>query len=270
MLRSSLDSQCLHSLRLSSTMADEDIHNGGEGDEANPNPLMEPIYQGDIVDTVIRMDPRDIQAIIQAMEKKTTSVADQQASSSQYLFKREGFGRQFDFNSTLIKKLTPLLPIEEARSVIAEIVQSLTVRNETLKIADSHPQVFQFLDMKSKSESLKAMDPKLSEFVESIKKKEQDDARKRKAPSQYTPFHRRDSAWRPVSLSSRMPTEFASTSRPSYSMRRTYSYARPQPSPYRSSRNYRSYYEEAENRRKSSCNLCGREGHWQQECPQNK
>ncbi|VDP43606.1 unnamed protein product [Heligmosomoides polygyrus] len=110
-----------------------------EKDETNPNPLMEPIYQGDIVDTVIRMDPRDIQAIIQAMEKKTTSVADQQALSSQW-------------------------------SVIAEIVQSLTVRNETVNIADYHPQAFQFLDMKSKSESLKAMDLKLSEFVKSVKK----------------------------------------------------------------------------------------------------
>ncbi|CAJ0608350.1 unnamed protein product [Cylicocyclus nassatus] len=77
---------------------------------------------------------------------------------------------------------------EGVGSIIASVVQDLTVRNETLKIADEHPGVFQFLDNKSKSDLLKVTDPRLSEFLEAVKPKEESTTRKRKLGQPAAPF----------------------------------------------------------------------------------
>ncbi|KAK5974661.1 hypothetical protein GCK32_011462 [Trichostrongylus colubriformis] len=105
--------------------------------------------QEDITDTVIRLDPRDLHTVIQRVKADATSTS--QSPSARHSFKREGFGRQFDFNNTIIKKLSQLQNIEGVTVIISEVIQDLVVRNETLKIADSHLQVFQFLDIKSKA-----------------------------------------------------------------------------------------------------------------------
>ncbi|PIO60977.1 reverse transcriptase [Teladorsagia circumcincta] len=113
----------------------------------------------DVFDAVIRLDPRDLNAIIQAVKADTPSTS--KLPSTTCSFKREGFGRQFDFNNDVIQKLTPLQSIEGVTATVSDVIQDLTVRNETLKIADSYPQVFNFLDIKKKSEALKTMDSKL-------------------------------------------------------------------------------------------------------------
>ncbi|VDP05224.1 unnamed protein product [Heligmosomoides polygyrus] len=162
----------------------------------------------EIVETnVIRLDPRDLNSIIQAV--KADAPSSSQQTSAAYSFKREGFGRQYEFNSSLVRKLSNVHGTEDIETVIPEVIQELNVRNGTLKIADSHPQVFQFLNIKSKSESLKSMDPRLSEFMESIKKRE-DDGKKRKSSTLPMPFRRQETAWRPVSFSRRSSTDFSS------------------------------------------------------------
>ncbi|VDP06512.1 unnamed protein product [Heligmosomoides polygyrus] len=96
----------------------------------------------EIVETnVIRLDPRDLNSIIQAV--KADAPSSSQQTSAAYSLKREGFGRQYEFNSSLVRKLSNVHGTEDIETVIPEVIQELNVRNETLKIADSHPQVFQ-------------------------------------------------------------------------------------------------------------------------------
>ncbi|VDO20880.1 unnamed protein product [Heligmosomoides polygyrus] len=67
---------------------------------------------------VIILDPRDLNSIIQAVKADTPSSSRQ--TSAAYLFKREGFGRQYEFNSspvrnvfrtyTVVKTSRPLYP----------------------------------------------------------------------------------------------------------------------------------------------------------------
>ncbi|KAK6042084.1 reverse transcriptase [Cooperia oncophora] len=166
---------------------------------------------------LIRLDPRDIQSIIEAVKADTPSTS--QAPTTTHSFKREGFGRQFDFNSAIIRKLASLPKSTESNAIITEVIQDLTVRNETLKIADSHPQVFQFLDSKTKSDSLKSMDPRLSEFMDSVRKKEQESRKRKSSP---TPFRGRETAWRPVSFVSRPPNNFTPSWDKSSSDRKPY------------------------------------------------
>ncbi|EYC05339.1 hypothetical protein Y032_0082g1528 [Ancylostoma ceylanicum] len=156
----------------------------------NPNQPPEAAFQEEVMESNIRLDPRDLQMIIQAV-KSEPSHASHPCSSKAPTFKRKCFARQHEFDSSVIRKLYPLLDFEGVVIVISEVIRDLEVRNETLAIADSHPQVFEFLDVKEKSESLKATDLRLGEFVESVKKKEQEASRKRKAPPPQQPFRRR-------------------------------------------------------------------------------
>ncbi|VDP17766.1 unnamed protein product [Heligmosomoides polygyrus] len=98
---------------------------------------------------VIRLDPRDLNSVIQAVKADASSSSQQ--TSAAYSFKREGFGRQYELNSSLVRKLSNVHGTEDIETAIPEVIQELNVRNETLKIADSNPQVFQFLDIKTKS-----------------------------------------------------------------------------------------------------------------------
>ncbi|KAK6036610.1 reverse transcriptase [Cooperia oncophora] len=148
---------------------------------------------------------------------------------------------QYEFNNTIISKLSSLQNVQECSTVISDVIQDLAVRNETLIIADSHPQVFQFLDSKIKSDSLKSMDPRLSEFMESIRKKEQEGSRKRKSSSPQ-PFRGKEAAWRPASFARRPPTSY--WSRP-YADRRPYSYAGRDIPPTRSTREFPRKIEES-------------------------
>uniref|UniRef100_A0A183GCH2 Reverse transcriptase domain-containing protein n=1 Tax=Heligmosomoides polygyrus TaxID=6339 RepID=A0A183GCH2_HELPZ len=75
-------------------------------------------------------------------------------------------------------------------TVVTDIVHDLNVRNDTLKIADEHPEVFQYLETKSKADSLQSTDPKLSEFVDSIKKRDEEQTKKRMIAATFQPFVR--------------------------------------------------------------------------------
>ncbi|WKX97263.1 hypothetical protein Q1695_013152 [Nippostrongylus brasiliensis] len=246
----------------------------GDDPIEGPSPVLHtgPVSHEEVVESnLIRLDPRDLHSIIQAVKTEAPS-SSQSDSSSSFSFKREGFGRQFDFNLSLIRKLSNVRDTEDCFAVNSEVAQLLTVRNATLKIADSHPGVFQFLDDKAKSESLKTTDPGLSEFMESIKKTEREESRKRKPSSVSMPFRKRETTWRPVSVERRAPVSFSSSWGRPYDGRRSFDFpGREYPSfPPRGPRDYRESYKEMQNRRKSSCNLCGREGHWVKDCPQNK
>ncbi|CAJ0597675.1 unnamed protein product [Cylicocyclus nassatus] len=125
----------------------------------------------------IRLDRRDLRSTLDAIRSENQFPSTPSAPT----FKREGYARQHDFNLSIVRKLVPLQDCQEVGAVISSVIQDLTVRNETLKIADGHPGVFQFLDNKNKSESLRVTDPRLSEFLESVKPKEESTSRKRKA-----------------------------------------------------------------------------------------
>ncbi|VDP08032.1 unnamed protein product [Heligmosomoides polygyrus] len=92
-------------------------------------------------------------------------------SSPTPVFKRQGYAKQYDFKMSLIRKLIPLQSFEEINTVVTDMAHDLNVRNETLKIADEHSEAFQYLETKSKGDSLRSTDPKLSEFMDSIKKR---------------------------------------------------------------------------------------------------
>ncbi|EYB84154.1 hypothetical protein Y032_0322g2444 [Ancylostoma ceylanicum] len=238
------------------------------------------IYQEEVLsDNAIRLDPRDLQRIVDAVRSDAIPQS-QPSSSSAPMFKREGYARQHDFNLSIIRKLVPLQNYEGIGFVISNVIQDLTDRNETLKIADNHPEVFQFLDNKNKSELLKTTDPRLSEFLETIKKKDEDTSRERKLPPPSAPFRKREAAWPPASLMFQNSFEAQQQGIPfdprqqyglqpyiDYSRRNQY--RRRDPSPARRFPDSRSYYRE-QDRRKSLCKACGQEGHWWRECPKNK
>ncbi|KAK6039443.1 hypothetical protein COOONC_23052 [Cooperia oncophora] len=100
-------------------------------------------------DAAIRLDPRDIRSIIDAIRTETLQPA---TPSAKPVFKREGYAKQFEFNSSILRKLIPLQSStsHEIATTITQVIQDLNTRNETLVIADEHPEVFQFLDHKSK------------------------------------------------------------------------------------------------------------------------
>ncbi|RCN42513.1 zinc knuckle [Ancylostoma caninum] len=251
-----------------------------EEDHQHQDEAPDAIYQEEVVsDNAIRLDPRDLQRIVDAVRSDAIPQSSQPSSSSAPVFKREGYARQYDFNLSLIRKLVPLQNYEGIGFVISSVIQDLTVRNETLKIADNHPEVFQFLDNKNKSELLKTTDPRLSEFLETIKKKDDETTRKRKMPPTSAPFRKREAAWPPASLMFQNSFEaqqgFPFDPRQQYGFQpysdnsRRSQFRRRDPSPARRFSDSRSYYRE-QDRRKSLCKACGQEGHWWRDCPKSK
>ncbi|VDP07875.1 unnamed protein product [Heligmosomoides polygyrus] len=230
----------------------------------------EAIREGMADNHVVRLDSRDLDFIIQCVK------ADQvpkQSSSDVPPFKREGYRRQYSFNAALVNKLSSVLHIEGSNDVIEEVIQELKVRNETLVIADNHPQVFQFLDLEEKADTLKDMDPRLSKFLDIIKKRDEEVPKKKKPSTQIQPFPAREAAWHTAS-----PYSSFSMSRTGYAPqpeRRGFPYSRREESPTRKSSRFESYkpYRGADfkdYRRKSQWRSCGREGHWAYDCPQRK
>ncbi|EYC02672.1 hypothetical protein Y032_0098g3065 [Ancylostoma ceylanicum] len=247
--------------------------------EEAPEPVRE-----EIVDNGLRLDPRDLQMIVEAVRSETVQ-SSQPCSSSTPVFKREGFARQYEFNTSIIRKLVPLQGYEGIGFVITDIIQELNSRNETLKIADTHPEVFQFLVNKNKSDLLKITDPRLSEFLETIKKKDEDGGRKRKAPMASQPFPKREAAWPPASLfpqgsyAGQQSTSFEDRSWQKYGYQQSWpgsefqhrtvrpQYQRRDASPIRRFSESRHREQRDYERKKSQCKYCGREGHWWRECP---
>ncbi|VDP52705.1 unnamed protein product [Heligmosomoides polygyrus] len=143
------------------------------------------------------LDPKDIQIIVDSVTEQNQ--ARQSSSSLAPVFKREGYAKQYEFNASIIRKLLPLQEYQEISLIVSDAIHDLQTRNETLKIVDDHPEVFQFLENKSKAETLKTMDPKLGEFMETLKKKDEEDSRKRKISTSGQPFRKRGAAWPPAS-----------------------------------------------------------------------
>ncbi|KAK5972375.1 hypothetical protein GCK32_001419 [Trichostrongylus colubriformis] len=117
-------------------------------------------------------------------------------------FVRRGYGSQYEFNTSLLQKLSRLNRAgmrKEDDEIIQATVEMISVRNETLKIADKHPRVFSFVEGKKQAEAVKSSDPFLSESLEQVQKEERRIKKKRSLspvpPSR--PFPGRESAWRP-------------------------------------------------------------------------
>ncbi|KAK6033401.1 hypothetical protein OSTOST_00402 [Ostertagia ostertagi] len=144
----------------------------------------------------------DIAAIIAAIKSDQPSTSTPTTASTPS-FVRRGYASQYDFNITGWN--------EEGRGgAFQAILNSIKVRNETLKIADKHPGVFSFIDSKKQAEAMKPTDKFLSEFLEKMQK-EEEIIKKKRSPSPMAgsrPFRGRDSAWRPDSRTSSYAPRF--------------------------------------------------------------
>ncbi|EYB82417.1 hypothetical protein Y032_0360g3442 [Ancylostoma ceylanicum] len=70
--------------------------------------------------------------------KRSDPIANSQpCSSSTPTFKRESFARQYEFNTSIIRKLVPLQEYQGIGVIVSDVIQDLNSRNETLKIADA-------------------------------------------------------------------------------------------------------------------------------------
>ncbi|RCN38449.1 zinc knuckle [Ancylostoma caninum] len=99
------------------------------------------------------------------------------SSSSKPTFTKPGLARQFDFNSSILTILTPIMDFApedyEIRSNLAKAITLLTQRNELLVVADTDTEVFEFYDQHSKADSMQASNPILAAFLREKKKKEE-------------------------------------------------------------------------------------------------
>ncbi|KAK6060787.1 hypothetical protein COOONC_01550 [Cooperia oncophora] len=121
-----------------------------EKEMEQPLPYQPPeqqIFEEELLAPVIRLDPRDIQSTIQAVKSN-------HRQRLKHLRRTLSSEKYSDASMTLI-----IPPLEKCSDVVKDVIQDLAVRNETLIIADSHPQIFQFLDSKNKSDSLKSIPP---------------------------------------------------------------------------------------------------------------
>ncbi|KAK5983234.1 Zinc knuckle, partial [Trichostrongylus colubriformis] len=209
----------------------------------------------------------DIAAIIAALREDQPS-SSKQVTAPTPSFVRKGYGSQYEFNTSLLQKLSRLNRAglrKEDEEIIQATVEMINVRNETLKIADKHPGVFSFLEGKKQAEAVKSSDPFLSEFLEQVQKEEKRTNIKKKrsfspvAPSR--PFPGRESAWRPDPRPSRYTPRsktYVTLDRPRY--RNSFASRTP----------YQRFSRDKAEGRRSPCFLCGHEGHWRDECPNKK
>ncbi|EPB72681.1 hypothetical protein ANCCEY_08234 [Ancylostoma ceylanicum] len=135
----------------------------------------------------------DISAIIAAIrvEQQNPCSSKSQPTPSTS-FTRKGFASQFEFNGSIITKLSSInkscIP-KEVEDIIQSVVDTLKTRNETLEIADEHPGVFAFLDNKRQADEIKSSDPHLAEYLEQIGKEQKANKRKRaSSPQLRQPF----------------------------------------------------------------------------------
>ncbi|KIH45407.1 hypothetical protein ANCDUO_24551 [Ancylostoma duodenale] len=70
--------------------------------------------------------------------------------SSKPTFSKPGLARQFDFNSTVLAALSPLMEFSPEKSEIkTKVITLLTQRNELLVVADTDPDVFELHNQRS-------------------------------------------------------------------------------------------------------------------------
>ncbi|KAK6725597.1 hypothetical protein RB195_004113 [Necator americanus] len=97
------------------------------------------------------------------------------SSSSKPVFTKPGLARQFEFNSSVLNILTPLMewaPDDfDIRSNLFRAITLLTQRNELLTIADTDPDVFDFYDQHAKAESMQTTNPILAAFFKRKRKR---------------------------------------------------------------------------------------------------
>ncbi|KIH52920.1 hypothetical protein ANCDUO_16969 [Ancylostoma duodenale] len=82
------------------------------------------------------------------------------SSSSKPTFSKPGLARQFDFNSTVLASLSPLMEFAPEESEIkANLTKAITLlkqRNELLVVADTDPDIFEFYDQHSRAEAMQS------------------------------------------------------------------------------------------------------------------
>ncbi|EPB69306.1 zinc knuckle [Ancylostoma ceylanicum] len=205
----------------------------------------------------------DISAIIAAIRvEQHNPCSSKSQPTPSTSFTRKGFASQFEFNDSIITKLSSInkrcIP-KEVEDIIQSAVDTLKTRNETLKIADKHPGVFAFLDNKRQADEIKSSDPHLAEYLEQIGKEEKANKRKRtSSPQLIQPFPARVSAWSPGTRRFSLPRRSYYFSQRS---RGQYGYA---PRSFNSGPTRNRYAPPT-----GPCFICGHEGHWYNECPQN-
>ncbi|VDO81274.1 unnamed protein product [Haemonchus placei] len=89
--------------------------------------VKERALQEKLTETVIRLDSRDLNFIIQAGKAETPSSS--HAPPATHAFKKEGFARQYHFNNDIIRNLTPLQNVEGNNLVVLEFDDISTVLN---------------------------------------------------------------------------------------------------------------------------------------------
>ncbi|KAK5984481.1 hypothetical protein GCK32_008686 [Trichostrongylus colubriformis] len=133
---------------------------------------------------------KDIAAIIAAIKDQPGSSISAQAPTPNPTFGRKGYASQYEFNESVIKKLSNISKMgmrKDDEELLQSAMDLIKVLNETLKIADKHPGVFSFLDSKKQAEAVKSSDPFLSEFLEQVHKEEKT-AKKKGPPIPETSF----------------------------------------------------------------------------------
>lgn len=138
-----------------------------------------PLRRGDLEELIAQV--RASSTTYSATNAATTSsviapVSAGLGASSKPSFSKTGLSRQFDFNSSILSVLSPVVESLaddcDVKQVLAKALTMLSQRNELLVVADKDPDVFEFYDQHTRAETLQTSNPILAAFLREKKKSE--------------------------------------------------------------------------------------------------
>lgn len=200
----------------------------------SPNPKNQALTRDDLVE------------LFNFIDKKKTTPAPPPPDA--FKFERRGYAEQYAFNNSVAAVLDAVPPDghDDTATQIAKAKALLKGRNDTLKVADTNPEVFNFLETKKRAEEIKVTNPLLAEFLEKAEAEKKRNAKRKRSRSRSPPF-------RPRGTGPRQPANRHS------GFEKTYG---------RSNTNIRdSSYRD---RSGDKCRNCQKFGHWAAECRSKK